>query len=63
MTNMYNPASLGEPLRELIGGRDPVALLPPTAAPNQLRIKIYDRRVPDTQTADAAIAHDDETWQ
>ena len=21
MTNMYNPASLGEPLRELIGGR------------------------------------------
>jgi Dolichyl-phosphate-mannose-protein mannosyltransferase len=31
-------------LRELIGGREPVALVPPQATPNQVQIRIYDRQ-------------------
>lgn len=30
-------------LRELIGGREPVALIPPLATPSQVQIRIYDR--------------------
>jgi hypothetical protein len=33
-------------LRELIGGREAVALIPPQAGPNQMQIRIYDRRGP-----------------
>jgi hypothetical protein len=33
-------------IRELIGGRDPVAVLPPVATPNQVQILIYDRQAP-----------------
>jgi hypothetical protein len=50
-------------IRDLIGRRRPVAQLPPGAAPNQMRIEIYDRQLPDTQTADAAIASEGETWR
>jgi hypothetical protein len=32
-------------VRELIGGRDPVALVPPQADPDQVQIRIYDLRV------------------
>ena len=48
-------------LRELIGGREPVALVPPHATPNQVQIRIYDRQAPLPQMAatseppDAAI--------
>ncbi|MFI5459031.1 MAG: glycosyltransferase family 39 protein [Isosphaerales bacterium] len=31
---------------ELIGGREAVALIPPDAGPNQMQIRIYDRRGP-----------------
>jgi 4-amino-4-deoxy-L-arabinose transferase-like glycosyltransferase len=31
-------------LREVIGGREPVALIPPLATPNQVQIRIYDRQ-------------------
>jgi len=34
----------GHVLRELIGGRDAVALIPPDAGPNQMQVRIYDRR-------------------
>jgi hypothetical protein len=50
-------------VRELIGGRDPVALLPIDAPPNQVRIQIYDRRAPDMQTANAGNTRDDGTWR
>lgn len=33
-----------EVIRELIGGREPVALIPARPAPGQLQIRIYDRR-------------------
>jgi 4-amino-4-deoxy-L-arabinose transferase-like glycosyltransferase len=33
-------------LRELIGGRQPVALIPPDATPGQVQIRIYDRLSP-----------------
>jgi hypothetical protein len=50
-------------IRELIGGRQPVAQLPPAAASHQMKIQIYDRQVPETRTADAAIRDTDETWR
>ncbi len=50
-------------IRELIGGRQPVAQLPPAATSHQMKIQIYDRQVPETQTANAAITGDDETWR
>jgi Dolichyl-phosphate-mannose-protein mannosyltransferase len=50
-------------VRELIGGRDPVARLPVAAAGDQLRIQIYDLRMTTTQTADTALSRDDETWR
>ena len=31
-------------IRDLIGGREPVALVPPRATPNQVQILIYDRK-------------------
>ncbi|MFI5459032.1 MAG: glycosyltransferase family 39 protein [Isosphaerales bacterium] len=40
-----------EVIRELIGGREPVALVPPQAHSNQVQIRIYDRRSPAPQTA------------
>ena len=33
-------------IRELIGGREAVAVIPPQAGPNQMQIRIYDRRGP-----------------
>ena len=50
-------------LRDLIGDRPPVAQLPQSASPNQLKIEIYDRRMSDARTADAAIAGDDKRWR
>ena len=50
-------------IRELIGGRQPVAELPPAATSHQVKIQIYDRRVPETQTAHAAILGNDEAWR
>jgi 4-amino-4-deoxy-L-arabinose transferase-like glycosyltransferase len=50
-------------IRELIGGRQPVAQLPPAAASNQMKIQIYDRQIRDTQTAHAATASAGETWR
>jgi hypothetical protein len=50
-------------LRDLIGDRTPVAQLPPAASPNQLKIEIYDRRIGDARTADAAIVGDDQRWR
>jgi hypothetical protein len=50
-------------IRDLIGGRDPVARLPVAAAPHQVRIEIYDLRVTDARTADAAISLEDTPWQ
>jgi hypothetical protein len=47
----------------LIGGRRPVAQLPPAATSHQMKIQIYDRQVPQTQTADAAIPGDAEIWR
>jgi hypothetical protein len=38
-------------IRELIGGRAPVAQVPPRATPNQVQILIYDRRAPLPQMA------------
>ena len=50
-------------IRELIGGRRPVAEVPPAPTSHQMRIQIYDRHIPETQTADAATTSDDETWR
>ncbi len=50
-------------VRDLIGGRAPVALLPAGPGANHLRIHIYDRRASGTQTANATISHDDTTWR
>jgi Dolichyl-phosphate-mannose-protein mannosyltransferase len=50
-------------IRELIGGRQPVAQLPAAATAHQLKIQIYDRYVPETQTADAATPGDVATWR
>jgi hypothetical protein len=38
-------------VRELIGGRNPVALVPPHVELNEVQIRIYDRRSPAPQTA------------
>jgi hypothetical protein len=38
-------------LRELIAGREPVALVPPDATPKQIQIRIYDRQSPLPQMA------------
>ena len=40
-------------IRELIGGRAPVAQVPPRATPNQVQILIYDRQAPLPQMAAA----------
>jgi hypothetical protein len=40
-----------ELLRELIGGRDAVAVIPPRAGPNQMQIRIYERRGPTSLAA------------
>jgi 4-amino-4-deoxy-L-arabinose transferase-like glycosyltransferase len=50
-------------LRDLVGDRPPVAQLPQAASPNQLKIEIYDRRIGDARTADAAIVGDDQRWR
>jgi hypothetical protein len=42
-------------IRELIGGREPVAQLPQGAAPQQTKIEIYARQLPEMQTANAVI--------
>jgi 4-amino-4-deoxy-L-arabinose transferase-like glycosyltransferase len=48
-------------LRELIGGREPVALVPSRATPNQMQIRIYDRQARASQTITSADPgeHDD----
>jgi Dolichyl-phosphate-mannose-protein mannosyltransferase len=38
-------------IRELIGGRTPVAQVPPRATPNQLQILIFDRQAPPARMA------------
>ncbi|HKI21112.1 MAG TPA: glycosyltransferase family 39 protein [Isosphaeraceae bacterium] len=38
-------------LRDLIGGRQPVALVPSKAGPNRIQIRIYDLHAPASQTA------------
>jgi len=48
-------------IRELIGQREPVAQLPPSPAPNQVQIAIYDRQARATQTTAAAIPLQAET--
>jgi 4-amino-4-deoxy-L-arabinose transferase-like glycosyltransferase len=40
-----------ELIRELIGGRQPVALVPPSADSHQVQVRIYDRRVLPPSTA------------
>jgi len=50
-----------EVIRELIGGREPVALVPPQAHSNQVQIRIYDRRSPAPQTATTADPRDEGT--
>ena len=40
-----------EIVRDLIGGREPVALIPARPAPGQLQIRIYDRQMPARQMA------------
>jgi len=51
-------------LRELIGGREPVALVPPLATPSQMQIRIYDRQAqasPSITSAD--VAEQDDPWR
>ncbi len=43
-------------VRELIGGRGPVAVLPPDAGAHQLQIRIYDRLAPAVTPTPSAIA-------
>lgn len=50
-------------LRELIGDRQPVVQLPAAATAHQMKIEIYDRHMPDSRTADAAMAADGKTWR
>jgi hypothetical protein len=38
-------------LRDLIAGREPIALVPPDAGPNRVQIRIYDLRSAANQTA------------
>ncbi|HEX3446885.1 MAG TPA: glycosyltransferase family 39 protein [Isosphaeraceae bacterium] len=53
-----------EVLRELIAGREPVALVPPKADLNQVQIRIYDRQAPPPpQTATATSSRDSTTRQ
>ena len=48
-------------VRELIGGREPVALIPARPAPGQLQIRIYDRHAPAHQTVAVSTSDDDVT--
>jgi 4-amino-4-deoxy-L-arabinose transferase-like glycosyltransferase len=51
-----------EVLRDLIAGREPVALVPAKADPGQVQIRIYDRQAPPPpQTATAASSRENET--
>ncbi len=45
-------------IRTLIGGRDPVALIPAQAGPDQVQIRVYDRRSPVPEIAAAANPRD-----
>jgi hypothetical protein len=49
-----------EVLRELIAGREPVALVPAKADPSQVQIRIYDRQAPPPppQTATATSSRE-----
>ena len=38
-------------LRDLIGDREPVAMIPPRVARDQVQIRVYDRESPTTRTA------------
>jgi hypothetical protein len=40
-----------ELIRELIGGRQPVALVPPRAESSQVQVRIYDRSIPPPSTS------------
>jgi len=44
-----------EVIREMIAGRQPVALVPPHAHSNQVQIRIYDRQAPVPDTAASAV--------
>jgi hypothetical protein len=45
-----------EVIRAMIGGRAPVALLPQTAGPTQVQVRIYDRQAPAPETASTTNA-------
>jgi 4-amino-4-deoxy-L-arabinose transferase-like glycosyltransferase len=45
-------------IRTLIGGRDPVALIPAQAGPNKVQIRVYDRRSPAAGMAATANPRD-----
>ena len=48
-------------IRQLIGGREPVAQVPPRATPNQVQILIYDCQAPVPQMAATTSLHDSAT--
>jgi len=50
-----------EVIRTLIGGRQPVALIPPRAHSNQVQIRIYDSHAPVPQPAATTNPRDEET--
>jgi len=49
-------------IRELIGGRAPVTLVPPQATPGQVQIQIYDLQAPAPIAAANDLDHDRGTW-
>ena len=53
----------GPVVADLIGRREPVARLPASTVPKQVRVQIYDLRMTDTQTADTALSGDGGTWR
>jgi hypothetical protein len=54
------PAHYSQVIRELIGGREPVVVVPPRASPHQLQVRIYDRQASAPQTAAVTTAGTEE---
>ena len=50
-------------IRELIGGREPIALLPTEIGPNQAPVRIYDRYRPALPTATASRSSNNGIWR
>jgi hypothetical protein len=68
-TDVEGPWHYCQVIRDLIAGRDPVALVPPQVGPNQLQIRIYDLMNPVVQTGttdlggfDCAVANQEGTF-